>query len=157
MWVSRRALSHRRPLEPPLPDALLQTPTSSVAVVVKLRSLDRGELDERVAPIIERHEHTLLVLLHVGEHVIEWAGEQSGRVTAIAYRRDPRTVNPPALPAFVQLQHTSADSCGSTREKLPEGVEFVLRQREALLEEARRDNAASRHRRSWPINDRSRA
>lgn len=156
VWVPRRALSHRRPLEPPLPDALLETPTASVAVVAKLRSLDRGELDERVAPIIDRHEHTLLVLPSVGQHVAEWADTQLGRVTAVGYSRDPGTVSLPTLPALAPLEDTPADVYGSPRERLPDGLAY-LRQREALLEEARRDNAASRDRRSWPSNDRSRA
>lgn len=153
VWVARRALSHRRPLEPPLPDALLQTPTASVAVVAKLRSLDRHELDERVTPIIDQHEHTLLVLSNLGEQVLAWADEQVGKVTTIAYSRDPRTVNPPTLPALAPLEHTVADVYGSPGERLPDGLAY-LRQREALLEEARRENAASRHRRSWPISNR---
>ncbi len=124
VWVSRRALSHRRPLEPPLPDALLQTATASVAVVAKLRSLDRHELEERVAPIVYRHEHTLLVLPNLGERVLEWADEQAGRVTAIGYSRDPRAVRPPVLPHVGSLEHAPADGYGAAREKLPDGVQF---------------------------------
>jgi hypothetical protein len=154
--VSRRALTHRRPLQLPLPDALMQTATASVAVVAKLRSLDRGELEERLEPIVDRYEHTLLVLPSVGDHVAEWVDEQGGgRVTAVGYCRDPRTVSPPVLPHLAALEHTPADAHGTALEKLPDGVQF-LRHREALLEEARRDNAASRRRRSWPLNDRSR-
>ena len=154
VWVSRRALSHRPPLQPPLPDALLQMAMSSVAVVVKLRSLDRRELEERLEPIIDRYEHTLLVLPSVGEHVIDWADAQSGRVTAIGYSRDRRTVSPPVLPPLGSFEPTPADSFGSVWEELPDGVAF-LQQRQALLEEARRDIAASRSRRPWPLNNRS--
>ncbi len=144
-WVSRRALSHRRPLQPPLPDALLQTTTTNVAVVAKPRSLDRGELEERVEPIVDRHEHTLLALPSVGEHVLEWIDEQSGRVTAIGYSRDPRTVSPPVLPTLPQLEHQPA---GPRRQpKQPEAGAHLLRYREELLAEARRDNAAHKRRR----------
>jgi hypothetical protein len=115
-----------------------------------------GELDDRVAPIVYRYEHTLLVLPNLGEHVLEWADAQLGRVTAIVSSRDPRAVNPPTLPALAPLEYAPAEAYESLRERLPDGVAY-LRQREALLEEARRDNAASRQRRSWPISNRSRA
>lgn len=144
VWVSRRALSHRRPLQSPLPDALLQTATASVAVVAKLRSLDRGELEERLEPIVDRHEHTLLVLPSLGEHVVEWVDAQSGRVTAIGYRRDPRTVSPPVLPALPLLEHQPAGTC--LQPEQPEPGAHLLRYREELLAEARRDNAAHKRR-----------
>jgi len=144
VWVSRRALSHRRPLDPPLPDALLHTETASVAVVVKLRPLDRRELEERLEPIIHAHEHTLLVLPNVDRHDAEWVDEQRGRVTAIGYRRDPRTFNPPILPPLPPLEHHPADMRQQPAQPEP-GAE-LLRQREALLAEARRDNEAHRQR-----------
>lgn len=154
VWVSRRALSHRRPPEPPLPDALLETATASVAVVAKLRPFDDDELEERLEPLVDQHEHTLLVLPSVGEHVVDWVDEQPGRVTAIAYSRDPRTFRPPVLPRLSSLEHTPLDPRASAREETPEGLEF-LRQREKLLEEARRDVAVSRHRQSRRIDNRS--
>ena len=91
-WVSRRALAHAQALEPPLPDALLETDTTAVAVIVKLRPLDRRELEGRVAPILDRHDHTLLVLPSLSEQAREWIDERMGRTTAIAYRRDARVV-----------------------------------------------------------------
>lgn len=112
-WVSRRALAHRRPLEPPLPDALLQTGTASVAVVANLRLLNRHEIEERVGPIVGRHEHTLLVLPSVGEHLTEWVEEQGGRVSALGFRRDPRIVRPPVLPPLPALERAPVDPHGS--------------------------------------------
>ncbi len=145
VWVSRRALSHRRPLQLPLPDALLQTATASVAVVAKLRLLDRDELEERVEPIVDQHERTLLLLPSVGKHVLEWIDERAGRVTAIGYRRDPRTVSPPVLPTLSLLEHQPAGP--RQQPEQPEARVDLLRYREALLAEARRDNAAHERRR----------
>lgn len=143
-WVPRRAVAHRQPVQSPTPDALLETETTTVAVAVKLRQLDRRELDARIAPIIDSHDHTLLVLPSVSEHAAEWIDEQGGHATAVGCRRDPRTVKPPVLPPLPGLEHKPADP--RQRPQQPEAGADLLRYREELLAEARRDNAASRRR-----------
>src|SRR5207253_7282921 len=123
-------------------------------VVVKLRTLDRQELDQRLQAILDQHQHTLLVLPSVGEHVRDWLDDQGGRATALAYRRDPRTVSPPHLPPLTALEHTPADPDPQAWEEPRDGLAY-LRRREQVLAEARRDNAAHRQRRPWHDDHRS--
>lgn len=143
-WVSRRLLAHTAPDTFPLPDALLTSETTTVAVVLRLRPLDRRELDARVFPIIADHDHTLLVLPTVSRLAAEWIDEQGGRASWIGYRRLQRAVNIPTLPRLPGLEHEPADPSEEPG-RTGAGVE-LLRSREELLAEARRDIAAGRAR-----------
>lgn len=110
LWVSRRALAHEPRFEPPLPDALLEAESATVAVVARSHGLDRRALGQRVAPIVCRYEQTLLVLPHVGTRVREWCEEFGGRVSVIGWRRDPRHVALPDLPRLRALEPALAKS-----------------------------------------------
>jgi hypothetical protein len=123
-WISRRVLSHERPVPSLLPDAVLTTDQAAVAVLVKARELGRRELERQVIPLIAIHEHTLLVLPRVGKRTREWFDEFAGHASVIGFPRDPRNVTLPLLPTFAALEPRSvtadegwpmprrADGCG---------------------------------------------
>jgi hypothetical protein len=103
-WISRRVLTHTQPVASPLPDALLTTEGASVALLVKTRGLNRGELERQVVPLIAAYGHVVLVLPTVSRNTREWFLEFTGQATVIGCRRDPRTVTLPPLPTFAALE-----------------------------------------------------
>ena len=108
VWISRRMLSHARPVPSPLPDGLLTAGTASVAILAKQRGLDRRELERQVVPLVAAYEHVVLVLPTVSRHTREWCEEFAGHATAVCFRRDPRTVTLPTLPTVPGLEHRPA-------------------------------------------------
>lgn len=107
-WLSRRVLSHARPAPSPLPDALLTSEHGSVAILAKPRELHRRELDQQVLPLLGRYQHILLVLPDAGRGTREWFDELAGHADVLSYRRDPKRVALPRLPALPALEPQAA-------------------------------------------------
>jgi hypothetical protein len=98
-WVSRRALANCPGTRHPLPDGLISRGETTVAIVAATRELDQRRRRHLVKELTWQHDHTLLVMPHFSERTREWV-EQQGRLSALAFRRDPYQVMPPELPAL---------------------------------------------------------
>jgi hypothetical protein len=101
-WVSRRALANCPGTRHPLPDGIISRGQTTVAIVAATTELDHRRRKHLVKELTWQHDHTLLVMASVSERRREWV-EQQGRLSALAFRRDPYRVMPPELPALETL------------------------------------------------------
>ena len=101
-WTSRRVLANCPGAAHPLPDGLIGRGETTVAVIAATSELDQRRRTHLVKELTWQHDHTLLVMASVSERTREWV-EQQGRLSALAFRRDPYTVMPPELPSLETL------------------------------------------------------
>lgn len=98
-WVSRRALANCPGTSRPLPDGIISRGQTTVAVIAATSELDHRRRKQLVNELTWQHDHTLLVMASVSDRTREWV-EQQGRLSALAFHRDPYNVMPPQLPAL---------------------------------------------------------
>lgn len=101
-WTSRRALANCPGTRHPLPDGIISRGEITVAVIAATSELDQRRRKHLIDELTWQHDHTLLVVASVSERTREWV-EQQGRLSALAFRRDPYTVMPPELPPLETL------------------------------------------------------
>ena len=117
VWLPRRALANCPGTRHPLPDGILTLGEATVAVIAATTELDQRQRKQLVDQLAWQHHHTLLVMTSLSERSREWI-DQQGRLSAIAFRRDPRQVAPPPLPAlacFAARDGWDATDVGSDR------------------------------------------